>query len=111
MNKQLLIKFNLYYSSCYPDDEALIHGYKEILMVYCEEELQYQIKAMQDSYKAFQDIIIIKEEDMFTEIMKRGHLDLKDREIKKFLHDKNKKHPETKFNRKGPKHHKEEQKQ
>ena len=75
-------------ATSYSKDEEIIEDYKQLLKIYCEEELAYQINAMQDAYQAFQDIINIKEEDMFKEIMAKGTLGLRDREIREFFRDK-----------------------
>ena len=81
---------------------GVIKSYKQMLMVYCEEELEYQINAMQDSYQAFQDIFNLSDELLFKEVLKKGKLVTDNKEIEDFIRLK-KEAGSTKFDRKGSK--------
>ena len=84
-----------------PDSEKIKKGC-ELLSIYCQEELEYRISAMQDSYRAFNEIFNISEEHIFREILQKGGLVKEEGEIEEFLKEK-KEVVTTKFSRKGAK--------
>ena len=83
---------------------SLIKSNQELLFVYTEKELSYQIMGLQEGYnKAFQTISNINEDDLFKAILNKGQLVIDNDEIQEFISKKKNLNAVTQFNRAGPK--------
>ena len=85
------------------DNVNLIKSYRDLLLIYTENELSYQIKSLEEGYNdAFQKILNINEEDMFKAILKKGLVVTDDDEIQDFIDKKKNIKVGTQFSRSGP---------